>query len=297
MKSIDLKKTLLFNELELELQHYPDISQIKSIRSIAKSLGLARTSVNRWIREFLIKKYGEESAENLFYIIWNSRSRQINSIAYKDIKIKILERRGEIITTEEEFNTQEQSPTLRNINLSCDRYHKFRVRVNDILYNNRWCPKCQSKLCERVTRYYMERLFKLKFPETTLKKALGTHGDLGGRLKFDGFNDKLILNNKTYKIAFEYDGIQHDKFPNQVHGDNLNRFLIQQARDKKKRIISEKNEIILIIIKEINGFDRYNLSSIQDEIINQFKQKTNIILKKSYAPIPSFISKNFGKKD
>ena len=69
MNSIDLKKALLFNELELELQHYPDISQVKSIRSIAKSLGLARTSVNRWIREFLTKRFGENSAENLFNII------------------------------------------------------------------------------------------------------------------------------------------------------------------------------------------------------------------------------------
>ena len=297
MNSIDLKKALLFNELELELQHYPDISQVKSIRSIAKSLGLARTLVNRWIREFLTKKFGENSAENLFNIIWSSKSRQINSITYLDIKIKILERRGRIITKEEEFYSQRQSPTLRYINLSCEKYHKFRVRVNDILYNNRWCPNCQSKLCERVTRYFLERLFNLKFPETTLKKALGVHGDLGGRLKYDGFNDNVILNHKTYKIAFEYDGIQHDQFPNQVHGVNLNRFLIQQARDKKKRKISEKNEIILIIIKEINGFDRYNLSSIQDEIINQFKQKTNILLKKSYAPIPSFISKNFEKNE
>ena len=69
MNSIDIKKNLLFNELELEFQLYPDISQIRSIRDIAKSLGLARTSVNRWIREFLIKNYGEKSAENLFYII------------------------------------------------------------------------------------------------------------------------------------------------------------------------------------------------------------------------------------
>lgn len=292
MNSIDIKKNLLFNELELEFQLYPDVSQIRSIRDIAKSLGLARTSVNRWIREFLIKNYGEKSAENLFYIIWNSKSRRINSKAYEDVKINILEKRGKIITTEEEFNSQEQSPTLRYISLTCDKNHKFRVRVNDIFYNNRWCPKCQSKLCERVTRYYMESLFKLKFPETTLKRALDINGDMGGRLKYDGFSDKVILKNKTYKIAFEYDGIQHDVFPNQVHGDNLNRFIIQQARDRRKRIISENNNVILISIKEVNGFSRYNLISIQDEIITQFECKTNILLKRSTTPIPCFVLTN-----
>lgn len=274
-----LDKQKLFRELEYELKNYPNnITQIKSIRKIAENLGLARNSVNRWIKKYLNRKFGHNKALEIFNKIWSSKSRPYNTITFEDVKSYIKDKGGEIITEKEYFNAMDGPPTLKYIIVKCNMNHSWKIRINDILYNNRWCPHCQQRLCEGVTRLYMEKIFNNKFPEITLNRALGTPGHKGGGLKFDGYNNSVKVNNKIFKIAFEYDGIQHDNFPNQVHGDNIKRFLLQQARDNMKLRIALDNNVILIKIKEVNGFDRYHLDLIQYEIIKQFEQATSISL-------------------
>ena len=53
---------------------------------------------------------------------------------------------------------------------------------------------------------------------------------------------------------------------------------LQQTRENKKSGIARDNNVILIKIKEVNEFDRFQLDLIQYEIVKQFEQATNISL-------------------
>jgi len=52
-----------------------------------------------------------------------------------------------------------------------------------------------------------------------------------------------------YKLAFEYQGIQHDKFNKFFHTDKKG-FQNSKARDERKRLWCEVNEIILIEVRD-----------------------------------------------
>jgi hypothetical protein len=116
----------------------------------------------------------------------------------------------------------------------------------------------------------MEKIFGVKFPETSLFRAFGIKAVNGGSLRIDGYNETVNVNNKLYKIGFEYDGLQHDIYPNVYH-KTKREFYIQKARDLKKRRILDENQVILINIKKVNGYDIDNLNYFQMEIIRKFE--------------------------
>ena len=95
-------------------------------------------------------------------------------------------------------------------------------------------------------------------------------------LKFDGYNESVIVNDKKFKVACEYDGIQHDKYPNYFH-TSLEEFEYAQKNDKMKIKHAKSNKTILIRIKEIQGFDKIcfekNPNKVIKEIINQFNNQ------------------------
>ena len=81
---------------------------------------------------------------------------------------------------------------------------------------------------------------------------------------------------KSFKIAIEYDGIHHDQFPNYYHKEKEH-FCLQKARDYVKNEYSERFKTILIRIKCSEGFDIdqmvINPISVEEEILKQFKSK------------------------
>ena len=82
---------------------------------------------------------------------------------------------------------------------------------------------------------------------------------------------------QVFKIAFEYNGIQHSQFPNPYHR-TLKEYLAQRSRDNRKYIITDRRDTIIIILWETRGFDRYNLDKFQDEITRQLEEETGIKL-------------------
>ena len=118
-----------------------------------------------------------------------------------------------------------------------------------------------------------------KFPTTTLHQAFELDLNKGGRMHFDGYNQGVLIDERKYQIAFEYDGKQHDEFPNSIHR-NLVEFKDLQERDILKNNICEYPEYktVLIRIKEILGFNFKNHQQFQGEIIKQFNDKTGIKL-------------------
>lgn len=168
-----------------------------------------------------------------------------------------------------------ESPTKRYIDVKCEKGHLWKVRVNSILYLGVTCPMCNELKSEEIMRFYMEELFSAKFPKTTLHSAYQISGQNGGRLQFDGYNGKVIINNCKYRIAFEYDGIQHDLFPNCYHR-NKKEYETQSYNDKKKRIIAQKYNTIIIRLKEYNGFNYKNKEDFPQEINRLFQIETGI---------------------
>lgn len=117
----------------------------------------------------------------------------------------------------------------------------------------------------------MEEIFSVEFPETSLNRAYGLSKDLGGFLRFDGYSDNVSIKGKRYRVAFEYDGLQHEIWPNSYH-KNEAEFELQRKRDKRKMQITEKNQTILIRLKKKNGFDIDTAKTFHQEIIKQFEE-------------------------
>jgi len=124
----------------------------------------------------------------------------------------------------------------------------------------------------------MEEIFGVPFPKSTLKNAYGISKAMGGSLEFDGYNAKVTVNGITFTIAFEYDGWQHDRFPNHIH-KTLAEFRLQKSRDNKKDQRAKDEGTILIRIKEKDDFNRYSLNKIPAEIVRQFEAATGIKLR------------------
>ena len=224
------------------MKNYPTkIEEIDSIHTISKDLGISRRSVANWIKAFLNDKYGSFTGQNIYNNIWNQR-HQKNNVSYDIIKEHLI-KRGEIIRTgKSEFNRMRESPTKRYIDIMCEKGHLWNVRVNSIFYLGVSCPMCNELKSEDKLRFYMEEIFGVKFPKTTLYSAYQISGQNGGRLQFDGYNGEIILNTFKFRIAFEYDGLQHDVFPNGFHRNKME-YEKQICNDKKKKKLLLKNII------------------------------------------------------
>ena len=109
----------------------------------------------------------------------------------------------------------------------------------------------REERCQRI----FENIFSEKFPKVRpswlLNKETGYH------LELDGYCKKL-------KLAFEYDGIQHQKYPNPFHRD-LSDFNRQRKRDKIKNRRCKSHKVILIRIK-------YNILDLE-EYMRKLKKK------------------------
>ncbi len=151
-----------------------------------------------------------------------------------------------------------------------------------------WCPLCSQNEYERICRWYFEQIFKSKFPNTKISQILPSYK---GNMHLDGYS-VLIINGVRIKLAFEFNGIQHDEFPNYFH-KTYQEFVQQQMWDREKEDLCNKNGIILTIVPQKIDINMSHPDIIQNYIIREFEQKTGITL-----PImPQYVHRNFANNN
>lgn len=137
----------------------------------------------------------------------------------------------------------------------CQDGHQWDAAPDNLLYNNRWCPKCAKRkhFTEEKCRYIAEQLTGLDFPSS--REVLG-----------DGL--EIDLYNSLYKVGIEYQGEQHYKFVKSWHKTLEGLYEIQD-RDKDKLYRSQKLGIQLFTIsyKQVKS-DSELSSHIQDILQN-----------------------------
>lgn len=269
-KKIDL---ILLIDYQINKYYPKNIEKISSIYSLKRFFKYDH--LQKWIFSFLKIKFGTENARRVYDEIWSYRDWKKKEIFYKNIVNIIAEKGAEVLTSEIEFNSMKKAPTKRNIHIRDKFGHEWYPLVNDIRIRDQWCPLCHDGLCEKVTRLFMEAIFNVPFEKTRLKKAHGISKNSGGSLEYDGFNKRVGIEGVHFKIAFEYDGLHHDKFPNHIH-KNIQEFRLRKWRDAKKDLRAKQNKTILIRIKRSDGYYRDTLDKIPFEIIKQFEIASNV---------------------
>ena len=97
----------------------------------------------------------------------------------------------------------------------------------DCYCSNSKSEKCLGKLLKELL--YPENQF-IKIRPNWIKNKEGNN------LELDFYNKKL-------KLAFEYQGIQHEKYEPFFHKGDINNFYKQQEHDRIKKEICEKKEL------------------------------------------------------
>jgi hypothetical protein len=166
------------------------------------------------------------------------------------------------------------------LEFECSEGHKFKKSWSAVKNSLRWCPHCSSNklIGETLARQILEHLLGIKFPSVFLKKMEG--------LQLDGYNEES-------KIAFEYQGYQHNN-PNSHFHINSNRFDEQIKRDTLKKELCIKNEIKLLEIIEFNTIRAGRIELFVKQIKNVLK--SNEIKFNDTPFILDFVSLYRGKK-
>jgi hypothetical protein len=147
----------------------------------------------------------------------------------------------------------------------CVLKHIWETPFRYLKYANSWCPKCDWNLSENVARsvfltiypeFYKARPSFLKNPET------------GYNLELDGYN-------AYYKVAFEYQGQQHDEYIPYFHKTE-EKFKELQERDKLKVELCKLNDIDLIIIPCI--YNHQTPKAMEDFIISELLKRELILV-------------------
>jgi hypothetical protein len=122
------------------------------------------------------------------------------------------------------------------ISFRCKKGHEFKRLV----MKSTWCPHCSNNyISQNKVKRILEALFGKPFP--TIKPEWLRMPN-GNKLELDGYCEEL-------KIAFEYQGRQHDDFVPHWH-KTVERFELQRSHDAIKLQRCKENGVKLIIIKE-----------------------------------------------
>jgi len=130
------------------------------------------------------------------------------------------------------------------LEIKCNNNHTCYLTLSNLKTGNR-CFICSSFKHENECRKILEKILGFLFLPYSFK-------DFDGQLfKWDGYNEEC-------KIAFEYNGEQHYKFPNYYHRTE-EEFIMQIERDTRKLKYALKNGIKLITIPytEKNNLEEY----------------------------------------
>ncbi|MEZ5902929.1 MAG: hypothetical protein R3D88_06440 [Alphaproteobacteria bacterium] len=124
-----------------------------------------------------------------------------------------------------------------------DKKHRWRCADRHIwpatpakISQGQWCPYCKNPN-ENFCRTILEQMLGIDLPK---KRPKWLYKITGKRLELDGYNAE-------YRIAFEYNGIQHYEFTRAFH--RKNKCLEEQvSRDILKKKACKKHGIILIVV-------------------------------------------------
>lgn len=122
----------------------------------------------------------------------------------------------------------------------CAKGHEFECSLQNIRFNGTWCPSCSESLGESRCRACLESVCQRKFPKI---RPDWLPGPRGRNLELDGYCEER-------EIAFEYQGLQHDRFIEMFHG-TVKGFEYQQERDRLKRRLAAERKVLLLEIPQI----------------------------------------------
>jgi predicted lactoylglutathione lyase len=172
----------------------------------------------------------------------------------EDVK-KIAEDKGGKCLSNEIKNSKQM------LKFQCDKKHVWNSNYNRLQQGN-WCPFCADKTYgEKLTRCCFEKMLRCDFKK--IKPNWMRNHKTGRKLELDGYNEQM-------GIAFEHQGIQHEKHcPKSYQFYNPE----QLVRDEIKRQKCKERGIILIEVPEIGR--RLKLKDVVPFLLSEF-DKHNI---------------------
>ena len=136
----------------------------------------------------------------------------------------------------------------------CANQHEWVATVDKIKGAGQWCPYCSKSIGEECVRICFEKVFRRRFPRVRPGWLMAPNGY---RLELDGYNQK-------FRVAFEHQGQQHERFQRFRHKARAG-FKLQIFRDRFKDLICKKRKIRLIKIPEVNNV--ITLDELKDVVI------------------------------
>ncbi len=312
------EKVGFYEIIEKYIRLYPERTSLiptrnKLLNSELRNL-ISKNTFKLWVIDYLTQIKGLSLIESheIYNNIWGKQCAKRKKIEYDDIKsflYQLYHGKARILTPKVAFESMYDYPTERYLNISCGNGHKFPIRVRKLIYEYNWCPYCNEYLCEKVMRNYLEQFFNTKFEaQVRLENACGIHREkiirkaieinginyiipvFVGQLRYDQFCHNVCIigrNGTKYKfsVAGEYDGSHHDEedLIKNPFCNNLEDFASIKARDSVKNKVSYKKKVILIRLKEKNGFDRKKLIYNQKEVIQEFIRQFNNQVKELFG--------------
>lgn len=298
------EKTKFYEIIENSIRLYPErISLIPTRNALLNSelLGiLSKNTFKPWVIDYLtqIKFYSRDESHTIYDMIWGQQCARRRKIGFRDIEEFVHQRshgKAYVSTPKTVFELMSEYPTDRYIKILCEEEHTFPIKVRKLIYGYNWCPYCNERLCERMMGNYLEQFFNIEFDvQITLKQACDIERDkviaqtivkdgvkhfirvFVGQLRYDHYCPSVSVVgddgvNYQFAVAGEYDGSYHDEedLRKNPFCDSMNDFATVKARDSVKNNISYENKVILIRLKEKDGFNRRKLMHNQKEVIQE----------------------------
>jgi len=313
------KEKIRFNEIiEKYIRLYPKRTSIIPTRDNLLECELSgvisKNTFKPWVIDYLaqIKCYSLDESYTIYDKIWGKNCARRRKIEYEDIKDFLHQRthgKAHILTPKAAFESMSEYPTDRYIELSCGKGHLFPIQVRKLIYDCNWCPYCNEHFCEKIMRNYLGQFFNKEFEaQVRPEKACGIDREetidstieIGGiqyiirvfvgQLRYDHYCPCVCIVgnngvNYKYTVAGEYDGFHHDEkdLGRNPFCDTIEDFAAIKARDSIKNKVSFEKKIILIRLKEKDGFDRKKLLSNQKEVILEIVRQFNEQIKELFG--------------
>ena len=130
----------------------------------------------------------------------------------------------------------------KKLKIKCSFGHVFDKCLTEMLQGS-FCPNCSSGIGERICIFAFEEIFNVPFNKTRPDDLLS---EKGNPMELDGYAE-FWWNGKFIKVAFEFQGEQHEKHFTFFH-KSQNDFEKVVKRDEYKQKWCAQNDIILIQI-------------------------------------------------
>ena len=318
-KSARQKEKIKFYEIiEKYIRLFPERTSLIPTRNnllVSELRGiLSKNTFKPWVIDYLVqnKLCSIDKSHAIYDVIWGKQCAKRRKIEYEDIEDFVHQRsygKAHVLTPKVIFEPMFEYPTDRYINISCGEGHKFPIRVRKLIYDYNWCPHCNERFCERIMRNYLRQFFNKDFEaQVSLEQACGIDREkvivrtieiegvkyvtrvFVGQLRYDHFCPNVCVAgnngvNYTFVVAGEYDGFYHDERDLRKNPfiNSMGDFASIKARDSIKNETSYEEKVILIRLKEKNGFNRRKLINNQKEVIQEIIQQFNKQVKEIFG--------------